>query len=57
MGKKWKAATALVEPKAYGLQEAMEVLKRASYTKFDETVEMALRLGVDPNGSYDIIMT
>ena len=55
MGKKWKAAVALVEPKAYGLQEAMDVLKRASYTKFDETVEMALRLGVDPKRSDQMV--
>ena len=55
MGKKWNAAVALVEPKAYGLQEAMDVLKRASYTKFDETVEMALRLGVDPKRSDQMV--
>ncbi|MBI3808862.1 MAG: 50S ribosomal protein L1 [Nitrospirae bacterium] len=55
MGKKWKAAAALVEPKAYELQEAMDVLKRASYTKFDETVEMALRLGVDPKRSDQMV--
>jgi large subunit ribosomal protein L1 len=55
MGKKWKAAAALVEPKAYGLQEAMDVLKRASYTKFDETVEMALRLGVDPKRADQMV--
>jgi large subunit ribosomal protein L1 len=55
MGKKWKAAVALVEPKAYGLQEAMNVLKRASYTKFDETVEMAVRLGVDPKRADQMV--
>ncbi len=55
MGKKWKAAVALVEPKAYGLQEAMDVLKRASYVKFDETVEMALRLGVDPKRADQMV--
>lgn len=55
MGKKWKAAAALVEPKAYGLQEAMDVLKQASYTKFDETVEMALRLGVDPKRADQMV--
>lgn len=55
MGKKWKAAAALVEPKAYGLQEAVDVLKRVSYAKFDETVEMALRLGVDPKRSDQMV--
>ena len=55
MGKKWKAAAALIEPKAYGLQEAVGVLKGASYAKFDETVEMALRLGVDPKRSDQMV--
>ena len=55
MGKKLKAAVALVEPKGYGLQEAMDVLKRAAYAKFDETVEMALRLGVDPKRSDQMV--
>ena len=55
MGKKWKAAAALVEPKSYGLRNAVDVLKRASYTKFDETVEMALRLGVDPKRSDQMV--
>lgn len=55
MGKKWKAAAALVEPKSYELRDAVDVLKRASYTKFDETVEMALRLGVDPKRSDQMV--
>lgn len=55
MGKKWKAAAALVEPKAYGLRDAVDALKRASYAKFDETVEMALRLGVDPKRSDQMV--
>ena len=55
MGKKWKAAAALVEPKAYGLQEAVDLVKRAAYAKFDETVEMAFRLGVDPKRSDQMV--
>lgn len=55
MGKKWKAAAALVEPKAYALRDAVDVLKRAAYAKFDETVEMALRLGVDPKRSDQMV--
>jgi len=51
MGKKWKAAAALVEPRPYDLREAVELVKRTAYAKFDETVEMALRLGVDPKRS------
>ena len=55
MGKKWKAAAALVEPKAYGLQEAADLVKRTAYAKFDETVEMAFRLGVDPKRSDQMV--
>jgi len=55
MGKKWRAAAALVEPKAYGLEEAVAVVKRTASAKFDETVEMALRLGVDPKRSDQMV--
>ena len=55
MGKKWKAAKAAVGAKLYGLQEAIEVVKRTAYAKFDETVEMALRLGVDPKRSDQMV--
>jgi large subunit ribosomal protein L1 len=55
MGKKWKAAAALIEPKLYSLQEAMELVKRVAHAKFDETVEMALRLGVEPKRSDQMV--
>jgi len=55
MGKKWKAAAALVEPKMYGLKEWVELVKRTAYAKFDETVEMALRLGVEPKRSDQMV--
>ena len=55
MGKKWKAAKAVVGDKLYGLQEAIELVKRSAYAKFDETVEMALRLGVDPKRSDQMV--
>jgi len=55
MGKKWTAAAALVGPKAYGLHEAVDLVKRTAYAKFDETVEMALRLGVDPKRSDQMV--
>ena len=55
MGKKWKAAKALVGDKMYGMQEAIELVKRTAYAKFDETVEMALRLGVDPKRSDQMV--
>jgi large subunit ribosomal protein L1 len=55
MGKKGKAATALVEARPYGLHEAVGLVKRTAYAKFDETVEMALRLGVDPKRSDQMV--
>ena len=55
MGKKWKAAKALVEDKLYGLADAMELVKRTAYAKFDETVEMAFHLGIDPKRSDQMV--
>jgi large subunit ribosomal protein L1 len=49
MGKKYKAASALVEAgKEYGLTDAVASLKKVSFAKFDETVEISLNMGVDP---------
>ncbi len=55
MGKKWKAAKALVEDKLYGLPDAIELVKRTAYAKFDETVEMAFHLGIDPKRSDQMV--
>ena len=55
MGKKWRAAAAQVGAKPYGLAEAVELVKRQAYAKFDETVEMAFRLGIDPKRSDQMV--
>lgn len=48
-GKKYQEAVKLVDRDAsYEIVEAMELVKKASTAKFDETVEVAVRLGVDP---------
>ena len=48
-GKKYLEAAKLVEKgKAYSPQEGVALAKKASYAKFDETVELHMRLGVDP---------
>ena len=48
-GKKYReAAKELDKTKAYSPQEAIELAKKSAYTKFDETVELHLRMGVDP---------
>jgi len=55
MGKKYEAAAKLVEKGAYTLSEAMPLLKKASFVKFDETVEVAMRLGVDPKHADQMV--
>ncbi|HVG27844.1 MAG TPA: 50S ribosomal protein L1 [Acidobacteriaceae bacterium] len=40
-------ARALVEPRPYTISDAIPLLQKAKYAKFDETVDLTLRLGVD----------
>ena len=48
-GKKYRAAaTKVVAGTAYAPKAALEIVKGAAFAKFDETVEIAVRLGVDP---------
>lgn len=48
-GKKYLAAAALVDRnRLYSPEEAVELVKQISYSKFDATVEMHLRMGIDP---------
>ncbi|OIP27115.1 MAG: 50S ribosomal protein L1 [Chloroflexi bacterium CG_4_9_14_3_um_filter_45_9] len=51
-GKKYREASKLVdESKAYSPEEAIQLAKKAVYAKFDETVELHLRMGVDPRAA------
>jgi large subunit ribosomal protein L1 len=55
-GKKYAAALALVDQaQSYTVEEAMELVKKAPRAKFDETVEMAVRLGVDPKHADQMV--
>lgn len=48
-GKKYIESAKLVDrEKLYDVEEAIELVQKTSTTKFDSTVELALRLGVDP---------
>ncbi|WP_317304104.1 50S ribosomal protein L1 [Acidaminococcus timonensis] len=48
-GKKYTDAKKLIEAgKAYSPKEAVDLVKKTSVTKFDSTVEVSVRLGVDP---------
>jgi len=55
VGKKYTASAKLVNKPAYNLTEAMPVVKQASFAKFDETVEVAMRLGVDPKHADQMV--
>lgn len=50
-----EARTKIDREKRYGLDEAIELLSQVSYAKFDETVELALRLGVDPRHADQMV--
>ena len=55
MGKKIKTALAKVGTQVYDLQAASELLKELAFAKFDETVELAVRLGVDPKRADQMV--
>jgi large subunit ribosomal protein L1 len=56
MGKKYDAVAKLVDrEKRYTVVEACELLPTLKYTKFDETVEVAARLGVNPKHADQMI--
>jgi large subunit ribosomal protein L1 len=55
MGKKFEAAKAQVADRPYTIEEAIPLVQKVKYTKFDETVEMALRLGVDPKHADQMV--
>ena len=44
-----------VEPRPYKLDEAVALMLKVKYAKFDETVELALRLGVDPRQADQMV--
>jgi large subunit ribosomal protein L1 len=54
-GKGYRNATGKVEDRTYALGEAVRAAKDASWVKFDETVEVALRLGVDPKHADQMV--
>jgi large subunit ribosomal protein L1 len=47
-GKNYTKAAAAVAPRQYTLEEAVALVKKAAFAKFNETVEVAMRLGVNP---------
>ena len=54
-GKQYAAARKQVEAKEYQLDEAVPLLKKIKFAKFDETVEIHMRLGVDPKHADQMV--
>src|SRR5256712_3712211 len=55
-GKKYRAAVGTLEPrKLYAPAAAVESVKSTAYAKFDESVDVAVRLGVDPKHADQIV--
>src|ERR1700721_2121499 len=54
-GKNIEKARKAVEARPYTLQEAVPLLQKVKYSKFDETVEVTLRLGVDPKHADQMV--
>lgn len=54
-GKGFLAAKARVETRDYSLEDAVKLLREIKFAKFDETLEIALRLGVDPKHADQMV--
>jgi large subunit ribosomal protein L1 len=54
-GKKYAKARELATQPEYTLEEAVSLLKKAGFAKFDESVDIAMRLGVNPKHSDQMV--
>src|SRR2546427_8895795 len=54
-GKKFTAAAAQVGDRSYTIEDAIPLIQKVKYSKFDETIEIALRLGVDPKHADQMV--
>jgi large subunit ribosomal protein L1 len=54
-GKNFTTAEAQVEDRPYTIDEAIPLIQKLKYAKFDETVELAVRLGVDPRHADQMV--
>ena len=54
-GKKYRAAAQTIEKKLYPAPAAVEQVKQTAFAKFDESVDVAVRLGVDPKHADQIV--
>ena len=54
-GKKFAAARKAVPDRPHTIEEAVPLMQKVKFAKFDETVELALRLGVDPKHADQMV--
>jgi large subunit ribosomal protein L1 len=54
-GKKYEAAAKQVQAKPYQLADAVPLVQKIKFSKFDETVEVHMRLGVDPKHADQMV--
>jgi large subunit ribosomal protein L1 len=54
-GKKFAAARQQVPDRAHTIEEAVPLMQKVKFAKFDETVELAMRLGVDPKHADQMV--
>jgi large subunit ribosomal protein L1 len=54
-GKKYRSAVEMVERRPYALEEAVPLVQKVKFAKFDETVEIHMRLGVDPKHADQMV--
>jgi large subunit ribosomal protein L1 len=54
-GKKFRAAKESVETRLHGLDEALRTVREAAFAKFDETLELSMRLGVNPRHADQMV--
>src|SRR5512140_1120407 len=55
LGKNVTKARAAVEPRQYSLQDAVTLLQKIKFAQFDATVDLTLRLGVDPKHADQMV--
>jgi len=54
-GKKYRSAAQQVERRGYPLEDAVPLVQKVKFAKFDETVELHMRLGVDPKHADQMV--
>ena len=54
-GKQYESAAKQVEQRTYMLSDAVPLLQKIKFAKFDETVEVHMRLGVDPKHADQMV--